>query len=340
MTKLQKTAIDKLHKACISELKKSKTLEQLEQVRIAYLGRQGKLAHLFSLLAPCSLEEKRTLGPLLNEAKTSLTKAYEDHKNLLAAPALSTPLFDVTAYKPEQLRGSLHLYTHIIEELSHLFISMGYKVADGPEVETEYYNFTALNIPADHPARDSHDTFWLTTPGALLRTHTSSIQVHWAEKTKPPFAIFAPGRVYRCEATDVTHDFMFTQGELLFVDQQVSIAHLLATAQEFLHAFFKKDDLNIRVRPSYFPFVEPGLEIDSQCPFCTAGCSACKKTGWIEILGAGLVHPHVLAYSGIDPKAYHGFALGFGIERLAMIKYGVTDIRLFHSSNLSFLSQY
>lgn len=340
MTKLQKTAINKLCTSGIAELKKTKTPEQLEEVRVLYLGRQGKLANSIGLLAHCTLEEKRTFGPLLNEVKQLLQKAYETQKELLAKPLPNTSLFDVTAYKPGQLRGSLHIYTHIIEELSHMFISMGYAVADGPEVETEYYNFTSLNIPADHPARDSHDTFWLSIPDTLLRTHTSSIQAHTIETKKPPFAIFAPGRAYRSEATDATHDFMFTQGELLFIDKHVSLTHLIATAQLFLKTFFKKDDLKIRVRPGYFPFVEPGLEIDAQCAFCINGCSVCKKTGWIELLGAGLVHPHVLAYGGIDSDIYQGFAVGFGIERLAMIKYGITDIRLFHSSNLSFLGQY
>ena len=340
MIKKIKETIEQLQKSCATALKKAKSADALEQVRIEYLGRNGKIAERMSTLKKLSLEEKRVLGPLLNKLKKSLQEIYETQKNSIDAKSVRKQLFDVTAYKPEQLHGSLHIYTQLIDELSQIFISMGYTVADGPEVETEYYNFTTLNIPEDHPARDSHDTFWLFTPDRLLRTHTSSVQAHEMEKTKPPIAIFAPGRAYRSEATDATHDFMFTQGEGLLIDKNISIANLLATSQAFLQAFFGKKDLEIRVRPGYFPFVEPGLEIDGSCPFCKNGCSICKKTGWIELLGAGLVHPNVLTYSGIDPEQYSGFAFGFGIERLAMIKYGINDIRLFHSSNLSFLKQF
>ena len=218
---------------------------------------------------------------------------------------------------------------------------MGYDIADGPEVETDFYNFQALNIPADHPARDMHDTFWLTTPSLLLRTHTSPVQIRAMEHKPLPLAIFAPGRTFRNEATDASHLFMFTQGEGLVIDKNISIANLLATARAFLQAFFEKEDLHIRARPGYFPFVEPGIEIDASCPFCSGkGCSPCKKTGWIELLGAGLVHPNVLKAGGIDPQEYSGFAFGFGIERLAMIKYGINDVRLFHSSKLPFLRQF
>ncbi len=335
-----KDTIKKIERSCTNALAKAKTANALEQIRIKYLGRNGKITELMSALKKRSLEEKRVLGPLLNNLKTSLNSAYESSKEIIDTQSVTKQLFDVTAYQPKQLSGSLHIYTQIIDELSQIFISMGYTVADGAEVETDYYNFTALNIPEDHPARDSHDTFWLLTPDRLLRTHTSNVQAHAMEQTSPPLAVFAPGRCYRSEATDATHDFMFTQGELLFIDKNVSISNLLATAQTFLQAFFHKEDLKIRVRPGYFPFVEPGLEIDGSCPFCKDGCSICKKTGWIELLGSGLVHPNVLRYSGIDPEEYSGFALGFGIERLAMIKYGITDIRLFHSSNLSFLKQF
>ena len=335
-----KDTIEKIEKSCIQSCSKAKRADELEQIRVEYLGRNGKIAELMSTLKNCSLEEKRELGPLLNTLKTLLQETYETHKKRIDAKSITKQLFDVTAYRPHQLRGSTHIYTQLIHELSTIFISMGYTVADGPEVETEYYNFTTLNIPEDHPARDSHDTFWLCSPDRLLRTHTSSVQAHEMEKTTPPLAVFAPGRAYRSEATDATHDFMFTQGEILLINTDVSISNLLATAQEFLQAFFGKNDLKIRVRPGYFPFVEPGLEIDGSCPFCTTGCAICKKTGWIELLGSGLVHPKVLQYSGIDPEKYSGFALGFGIERLAMIKYGINDIRLFHSSNISFMNQF
>lgn len=336
-----KKKIKKIEQECISALKKARDSTGLESVRINYLGRHGQLTALMSALKKLSLAEKRVMGPVLNALKKQLQDAYDTHTQLLAKKEQKRDTsFDVTAYEPNLQFGSLHIYTQIIDELSSIFISMGYTIADGPEVETEYYNFTTLNIPTDHPARDSHDTFWLTIPDLLLRTHTSCVQAHAMEKTSPPLAIFAPGRCYRNEATDATHDFMFTQGEGLFVDKNVSMANLLATAQSFLRIFFGKSDLKIRVRPGYFPFVEPGVEIDGSCPFCSDGCSICKHTGWIELLGAGLIHPNVLQLSGIDPNEYSGFAFGLGVERLAMIKYGITDIRLFHTAQIPFLQQF
>ncbi|HEX4068823.1 MAG TPA: phenylalanine--tRNA ligase subunit alpha, partial [Candidatus Babeliales bacterium] len=221
-----------------------------------------------------------------------------------------------------------------------IFISMGYNIVDGPEVENEYYNFDSLNIPADHPARDADDSFFLEKKGMMLRTQCSSIQARAMENSQPPIAIFAPGRVYRQEATDQTHDFLFTQAEILLVDKNISVSNLLATAHAFLRKIFDNDTLDIRVRPGFFPFVEPGLEIDISCPFCQNGCSVCKHTRWIEILGTGIVHPNVLRANKIDPHIYSGFAFGMGIERIAMIKYGINDIRLFHSSKIKFLNQF
>ena len=336
-----KKQIDTIQKSCTAALKKARSSDELEQVRIAYLGRNGKITQLMGQLKALSLEEKRVMGPLLNQLKTSLQDAFDEQCKKIEKKSVKQGIsFDVTAYEPNQQFGSLHIYTQIVEELSAVFTSMGYTIADGPEVETDYYNFTTLNIPTDHPARDSHDTFWLKIPDLLMRTHTSCVQAHSMEQSGPPLAVFAPGRCYRNEATDATHDFMFTQGEGLFIDKNVSMANLLATAQTFLQSFFGKSDLEIRVRPGCFPFVEPGVEIDGSCPFCGDGCSICKQTGWIELLGAGLVHPNVLRASGIDPEVYSGFAFGFGIERLAMIKYGITDIRLFHSAQMSFLKQF
>ena len=217
---------------------------------------------------------------------------------------------------------------------------MGYKIAEGPELETEFYNFTALNIPEYHPARDIQDTFWLKIPGMLMRTQTSSVQIHEMAKKDLPIAILASGRCYRNEATDASHDFVFMQVEGLLIDKKISLANLLATLKTCLRAIFDKDDLEIRVRPGYFPFVEPGLEIDVLCPFCKSGCSVCKKTKWIEIVGAGLVHPNVLKHGGLDPKEYTGFAFGFGLTRLVMLKYGINDIRLLNSGKLEFLQQF
>ncbi len=319
--------------------------ETLEQLRVAYLGRQGKIHGLMQQLKKLSVDGKREIGPLLNTLKQECTQAFEQKLNQLNAQALEADLkqqehFDVTAYTPETLFGSLHPMTLIIEHIEDVFISMGYQVVDGPEIETNFYNFEALNIPADHPARDMWDTFYLDVPDMLLRTHTSPVQIHAMEKKELPLAVIAPGRCYRHEATDASHDFVFMQAEGLLIDKQISISNLLATVKTFLKAIFETNKLEIRVRPSYFPFVEPGIEIDISCPFCSHGCSTCKQSKWIEISGAGLVHPHVLKSVNIDPKKYSGFAFGFGITRLAMLKYGISDIRLLHSAKIDFLQQF
>lgn len=337
--------IKKIEHACEQQLAIANNEELLEQFRIEFLGRQGKVALLMEQLKTLSLEDKKHAGPALNQLKRSLQEAYDAKKHslqeqLLKAQQDKQKNFDVTAYRYQPLQGHLHIYTHIINQIQDIFISMGYDIVDGPEVETDYYNFEALNIPQDHPARDSHDTFWLNEPGKLLRTHTSSVQARLMKARGAPVALCAPGRVYRNEATDASHDFQFTQVEWLFVDKQVSMANHIATARAFLRQLFGRDDLKIRVRPGFFPFVEPGVEIDLACPFCTHGCSVCKKTTWIELLGSGMIHPHVLRNCGIDPDMYSGFAAGMGIERLAMVRYGINDIRLFHGSVLSFIDQF
>lgn len=340
-----KSVIEQLRTDLKNELRSIKTMTDLEQLRIKYLGRNGNISAAMAQLKELSVEDKKIIAPLLNELKKWAEDAYEQTKQQLEEQAQKSALlkkqhFDITAYHPTKTEGSLHLFTHIIQQLEDIFITMGYEIATGPEVVTDYYNFEALNIPAHHPARELQDTFWLTDPQYLLRTHTSSVQIKTMEEKSVPLAIFAPGRVFRNEATDATHDFMFMQGEGLFIDKNVSVAHLLATAKAFLRAFFEKEDLNIRARPGYFPFVEPGIEIDASCPFCTTGCSICKYTRWIELMGSGMVHPNVLKMSGIDPEIYSGFAWGFGIERLAMIKYGITDVRLFRSGTVEFLKQF
>lgn len=326
-------------------LKKVRTAQDLEAVRIMFLGRKGKIADLMPKLKTLSLEEKKTFGPLLNELKTSCEEAFtlkeqEITQQRFTQEQAKQQFFDVTAYQPDQDRGSLHPLTQLTEEVNNVFISMGFEIGDGPEVETEHYNFEALNIPAEHPAREMWDTFWLDVPGLLLRTHTSPVQIHTMEQQKPPLAVVAPGRCYRHEATDASHDFSFMQVEGLLVDKKVSMGNLLATIQEIFQAIFEKEALNLRVRPSFFPFVEPGIEIDIECPFCNHGCSVCKQTEWIEMCGAGLVHPNVLEFGGINAKEYSGFAFGFGLTRLAMLKYEINDIRLLHSGNVEFLRQF
>jgi phenylalanyl-tRNA synthetase alpha chain len=321
-----------------------KTEDELEALRIKYLSRHGILSNLMHQLKDMTLEDRRIYGPALNELKDKAQSLFTQRQQELEEYRLkqqeySQTHFDVTAYKRDP-RGSVHPYTAMIEQAEDIFVTMGYEIVDGPEVETEHHNFEALNIPKYHPARDMQDTFWLTLPGMLMRTHTSTVEVHTMLKRKPPIAIVAPGRAYRNEATDASHDFMFMQLEGLFVDKHVSLAHLFATVKSFLQALFEKRTLRIRIRPSYFPFVEPGVEIDMTCPFCPEGCPICKKTGWIEICGAGLTHPHVLQACGINPEHYGGFAFGFGLTRLVMLKYGITDIRLLHSNRIDFLKQF
>lgn len=318
---------------------------EVEELRVVYLGRSGHITELLSHLKDLSIEDKKNMGPLLNSLRMAATEQLSLVKEKFVAQEIAFELakkanFDVTAYQPDQLCGTLHPYTHIIRRIEDIFMSMGFSYATGPEIETEWFNFDALNIPAQHPARDMQDTFWLDVPGMLLRTHTSNVQIRTMKQQKPPLAIFCTGRVYRHEATDATHDFMFTQVEGMLIDTNVSLDQLIAVLKQFMQALFDKKELNIRLRPSYFPFVEPGLEVDISCIFCSDGCGICKKSGWIELGGAGLIHAHVLNGCGIDSEKYSGFAFGMGIERLAMLLYGINDIRLFHSGKIEFLKQF
>lgn len=340
-----KNSLENYEKDFLKELSNVKNEEQLEQFRIKHLSRQGTLSSLMHTLKNFSLEEKKVYGPLFNALKEKTQEAFKEKENTLLQERFTLlerkeASFDVTAYTITQGKGSLHPYTYAIQEIEAIFISMGYEIVQGPEVETEYHNFEALNIPADHPARDMQDTFWLTLPGLLMRTHTSSVEIHTMLKQKPPFAIAVPGRAYRNEATDASHDFMFMQLEGLYIDKNVSLSHLFATMKVFLQALFGRKDLSIRMRPSYYPFVEPGVDIAMSCPFCTQGCSICKKTRWIEIGGAGLTHPNVLRACKLDPLDWSGFAFGFGLTRLVMIRYGIHDIRLLHTNRLDFLKQF
>ncbi len=340
-----KHQIESLHKEFVRNLESATRPDIIEHIRVKYLGRTGEIASLMSVLQTLSSEEKRIFGPMLNELKKNCEQAFNQKKENLEKEKFfileaKEKNFDVTKYKPDRLTGSLHPYTKIIEHIQNTFISMGYEIVDGPELEEDYYNFQALNIPEDHPARDMQDTFWLTLPGKLLRTHTSSVQIRTMENRQPPISIISSGRVYRNEATDASHDFVFMQFEALFVDKDISIANLLATIKQFFQAIFERKDLEIRVRPGYFPFVEPGLEVDVRCPFCIIGCSVCKKTRWIEMGGSGLVNPNVLKYCGIDSKKYSGFAFGLGLSRFVMLKYDINDVRLLSSGRLEFLEQF
>lgn len=322
-----------------------KNIKDLEDIRLSFLGKKGSFTLLLSDVKNLSLEEKKEIGPRIQQLKTETEEKITQQKDrILAQQAQAATLqlqnFDVTANLLHAKPGHVHPYTQCIQEIQDIFLSMGYEIWDGPELESDYNNFTALNIPQDHPARDMYDTFWTNHPGQLLRTHTSPVQVRAMSNKKPPIAGIAPGRTYRHEAVDASHDFMFMQCEGLLIDKNVTVAHLFATAQAFLKALFKKDSLDIRIRPGFFPFVEPGFEIDMRCVFCKNGCSVCKQSTWIEVFPGGLVHPNVLKASGIDPNVYSGFAFGFGLTRLVMLRYGIDDIRLFHSGKLRFLEQF
>lgn len=335
-----------LKKTLTSALAQVKNIKELEELRLQFLGKKGHITQLLADMKNLSLEEKKELGPLIHQFKLTAEEQITTTKEQLIkqqahAENLKKQHFDVTAKLPTTKSGHLHPYSQFIEEIQDIFMSMGYEIMDGPELETEEYNFTNLNIPKDHPARDVQDTIWIDRAmGLLMRSQTSTVQVHAMKKKQPPIAIVAPGRVYRQEATDASHDFMFMQCEGLFVDKDVNLSHLLGTVQTFLKKLYKKDTLDIRIRPGFFPFVEPGIEIDMRCPFCKNGCSVCKKSTWIEVFPAGLIHPNVLKYCGINPEQYSGFAFGFGLTRLLMLKYGIDDIRLLLNGKIKFLEQF
>jgi phenylalanyl-tRNA synthetase alpha chain len=328
------------------ELEIIDSAEKIEMLRSAYLGKKGHLVDLMVGLKSAAAEDRKELGLQINQFKDFVTtKILEKQKEIsdfiLEKENKAKSGFDVTASISEQLvPGNLHFYTKFAEEIENIFLSMGFELFDGPEVETEFYNFTALNIPENHPARDMYDTFWLNQPGNLLRTHTSTIQVRSMLEKGAPLAGIAIGKVFRHEAVDATHDSMFTQCEGMFIDKNIGMSHLLGVAKLFLQKFFGKEELEIRTRPGFFPFVTPGVEIDMRCVFCSDGCSVCKKSTWIEVFPGGLIHPFVLEAGGIDSKEYSGFAFGFGVDRLAMLRHKINDVRLFKSGDIRFTSQF
>jgi phenylalanyl-tRNA synthetase alpha chain len=332
-----------LHAHALSQLASAATLEQVEAVRVEALGRKGKLAELSKELGKLPPDQKGPQGKALNAAKQDLEARIDARKAALEADALNKRLesewLDLTTPAPGIRPGSLHPVTQIQRELEELFASLGFAVVDGPEVETEHYNFDALNIPADHPARDMQDTFWLKG-GKLLRTHTSPVQIRALEKFGPPLKMIAPGRVFRNEEVDPSHEHTFYQLEGMMVDRDVSVAHLIYFMKTFLSAIFRKD-VTVRLRPGFFPFVEPGFELDIQCLICGgSGCAVCKHSGWVELCPCGLVHPAVLRAGGADPDQWGGFAFGLGLTRLAMMRYQIDDIRLLNGGDLRFLRQF
>lgn len=318
-------------------------LKALDAVRVQYLGKKGLLTEQLKQLGKLPAGERPQAGQAINVAKRQIQQAIEARKealqNAALAEALASERIDVTLPGRGQGRGGLHPVTRTLQRIEKLFSSMGFEAVEGPEIEDDYHNFEALNIPAHHPARAMHDTFYIDAH-RVLRTHTSPVQIRVMEDRKPPFRVIAPGRVYRCDS-DLTHTPMFHQVEGLLVDENVSFADLKGLLDEFLKDFFERDDLAVRFRPSYFPFTEPSAEVDIECVICSGeGCRVCSHTGWLEVLGCGMVHPNVFAHVGVDNEAYTGLAFGMGVERLTMLKYGVDDLRLFFENDLRFLQQF
>ena len=314
----------------------------LEQLRVEYLGKKGHLTALLKGLGKLSAEERPAAGAEINEAKQALQALIGERKATLESAAVEQQLaaetIDVTLPGRGQRSGRQHPVTRTIERMQDFFGAIGFEVVEGPEIEDDYHNFEALNIPAHHPARAMHDTFYVDET-TVLRTHTSPVQVRVMESQAPPLRIICPGRVYRCDS-DLTHTPMFHQVEGLLIDDHSSFADLKGLIEEFLQVFFERD-LAVRFRPSYFPFTEPSAEVDIQCVQCGGdGCRVCSQTGWLEVMGCGMVHPAVFAHCGIDPETYTGFAFGMGVERLAMLRYGVNDLRLFFENDLRFLEQF
>ena len=316
---------------------------ELEQAKARYLGKSGSLTELLKGLGKLSQEERPAMGSRINQAKEAIETALNSRRDAIQIKKLDTQLageaLDVTLPGRGLGTGGLHPVTRTLERIESLFRSIGFDVASGPEIETDFYNFTALNIPENHPARAMHDTFYVDDKH-LLRTHTSPVQVHYMQNNRPPFKVIAPGRVYRCDS-DVTHTPMFHQVEGLWVDENANFAALKGVLADFMRHFFERDDLPVRFRPSFFPFTEPSAEVDIGCVICHgSGCRVCSHTGWLEVLGCGMVHPSVLKHVNIDSEKYTGFAFGMGVERLAMLRYGVSDLRLFFENDLRFLKQF
>jgi len=331
-----------LTEVALKTIANARDLAQLDLIRVNFLGKKGQVTQLLKGLGALPAGERPAAGAVINEAKERIQSAIDDRKAALSSDQLAKSLeserVDITLPGRKQHQGGLHPVTQALARIEQIFSRAGYDVVDGPEIEDDYHNFEALNLPEGHPARAMHDTFYLDN-GLLLRTHTSPVQVRVMQERKPPIRVICPGRVYRRDS-DMTHTPMFHQVEGLVIDENVSFADLKGTVIEFLRRFFEKD-VAVRFRPSYFPFTEPSAEVDVQCVHCMgAGCRSCKNTGWLEVMGCGMVHPNVLTMSGIDPEKYSGFAFGGGPDRLAMLLYHVDDLRLFFENDVRFLRQF
>jgi len=325
------------------ELTATSTLAELDDVRVHYLGKKGLITGQLKQLGKLPAEERKGAGQEINKVKQAIAEQIDARKLTLEAEALNQRLqsesLDITLPGRKMEAGNLHPVTRTAKRIEEIFMQLGFSVEEGPEIEDDYHNFTALNIPDHHPSRASHDTFYFDD-GTLLRTHTSPVQIRTMENKQPPLRIIAPGRVYRCDS-DVTHSPMFHQVEGLMVDKDVTFADLKGILDAFFKAFFEDDNFKTRFRPHYFPFTEPSAETDIQCVLCSGkGCKVCGNTGWIEVMGCGMVNPEVFRHVGIDPDVYSGFAFGFGIDRLAMLRYGIDDLRKLFDNDVRFLKQF
>ncbi len=331
-----------LLREAVDEVDGAHDASELEQIRVRYLGKKGLLTQQLKQLGRLPAAERPAAGQIINEAKQTLAAALKSRIGSLEAETLQRQLdnetVDVTQPGRGQVPGTLHPVSRAMTRITRLFRDAGFDVREGPEVEDDFHNFEALNIPAHHPARAMHDTFYLES-GKLLRTHTSPVQVRAMQGGQVPLRMIAPGRVYRCDS-DLTHTPMFHQVEGLVVDERTTFANLKSVLHDFLQRFFERE-LGVRFRPSYFPFTEPSAEVDMECTFCSGkGCRVCSQTGWLEVLGCGMVHPNVFANVGVDPERYTGYAFGMGVERLATLRYGVSDLRTYFENDLRFLRQF
>ena len=338
-----KAQLEAIEKKAFEELTAAQDLKDLDAVRVKYLGKKGELTAILKQMGKLSAEERPVIGQLANQVRAQIEERLEETKTNLEAhlldQRLATETLDVTMPGKRSVLGKKHPITIVLDELKEIFIGMGFDVAQGPEVELDYYNFEALNIPKDHPARDTQDTFYIND-NVVLRTQTSPIQIRVMEKQKPPIRIIAPGRVYRSDALDATHSPLFHQVEGLVVDKNITMADLKGTLEVFVKRLYGEESV-VRFRPHHFPFTEPSAELDVQCFNCHGeGCRLCKGEGWIEILGCGMVHPKVLENCGIDPEEYSGFAFGMGLERLVMRRYNIDDLRLIYENDARFLNQF
>ncbi|WP_102399946.1 phenylalanine--tRNA ligase subunit alpha [Haloimpatiens massiliensis] len=327
----------------LEELKKVVSKDELETIRVKYLGKKGELTSILRGMGKLSSEERPIVGKLANEVRECIdnliTKAAEDIKNVEKQKRLQNEVIDISMPGKKQRVGKRHPLDLTLENIKDIFISMGFAIEEGPEVEKDYYNFEALNIPKDHPARGEQDTFYIND-NVVLRTQTSPIQIRTMENEKPPIKMIAPGKVYRSDDLDATHSPIFYQVEGLVIDKGITFADLKGTLETFVKKMFG-DEMETKFRPHHFPFTEPSAEMDATCFVCGGkGCRVCKNSGWIEILGCGMVHPQVLRNCGIDPEVYSGFAFGFGLDRMVMLKYGIDDIRLLYESDMRFLDQF